>query len=128
MNVLKGEVPEFGLTGQSAKLLVFRGPRVQIPPSPLGKDLWKMSKEMLYRQCSLERKNPSGTTNTVSHIPIKYAVVGKILKLKNLNGEWEDSWVVTSVGEVVPVPESSQRIIREHRKRTGDALPKRKQK
>ena len=32
-------------------------------------------------------------------IPDKFAVVGKILKLKNDDKEWEDGWVVMSVGK-----------------------------
>lgn len=82
-----------------------------------------MRKEIYYRQCVLER----GNTTTVSWIPEKYAETGKYLKLKNENGEWVDGWVVKSAStakvEESFLPDSHQQI-KDHKKRTGDSLPK----
>ena len=82
---------------------------------------------MLYKQCRLSKKNQSGNeTWQVSYIPAKFAVVGKILKLKDNNGEWDDGWKVISAG--VPVEEKLlpdyRKQIREHRKNTGDSMSK----
>jgi hypothetical protein len=44
-------------------------------------------------QCKLRRVNGVITT---SWLPQKYAVVGKFLKLKNDEGEWENGWEVTA--------------------------------
>jgi len=58
-----------------------------------------MSQPIYYRQCHLARKAPSGESLVlmVSWIPEKYAIVGKWLKLKNEQGEWENHWQVTNV-------------------------------
>ena len=45
---------------------------------------------MYYRQCELKR----GETRMTSWIPEEFAKVGKVLKLKDVDG-----WVVFSVGE-----------------------------
>ncbi len=77
---------------------------------------------MKYAQCTLTRKNQI----QVSFIPEKFAIKGKTLKLKNDQDEWENGWVVDSIGEFrdedsVPDVHNS---IKEHRKRTGDSMPK----
>ena len=45
------------------------------------------------RQCRLRKKN----VYKVAWIPSRYATQGKCLKLL-VDGEWEDGWVVESVG------------------------------
>lgn len=72
-----------------------------------------------YRQCKLARKNET----QVSYIPEKYAILNKILKLKNHHGVWENGWKVEFVGarmEDSEVPDVHKQI-RQHRKNTGDA-------
>ena len=82
-----------------------------------------MNKKIYYRQCVLEKENMT----TVSWIPEKYAEKGKYLKLKNENGEWENGWVVKCASadrvEESYLPDSHQQI-KDHRKKTGDSLPK----
>lgn len=51
-----------------------------------------------YRQCELKQLNPTSFTRRVSWIPEKYAVVGKVLKLKD-NGVWSDGWRVIYAGK-----------------------------
>lgn len=73
----------------------------------------------------MERKIPQGMQTMVSFIPKKFSKVGDVVKLKDENGTWTDGWVVRSAGEPTELPEKSVRqMIREHRKNTGDSLPK----
>ncbi len=53
--------------------------------------------EYYLRQCKLERKVPNGIATLVSYIPEKFAKVGRILKLKNEEGEWNDGYEVKFV-------------------------------
>jgi len=48
-------------------------------------------------QCWLKQHNQIYDTSTTSWIPEKFAKLGKILQLKNLNG-WSNGWEVISVG------------------------------
>lgn len=59
----------------------------------------------------------------VSWIPAKFAKVGQVLKLKD-NNEWDDGWIVEWTGFTEQHLEDPRKAIREHRKRTGDSLPK----
>ena len=56
-----------------------------------------MSKNDLYAQCVLKRKNRTMT----SWLPMKFSVAGKVLKLKDENDTWEDGWIVAEVGKVL---------------------------
>jgi hypothetical protein len=81
-----------------------------------------MMKEIYYRQCILKR----GNTVTTSWIPERFAEAGKVLKLKDDNGEWENGWHVQSVHarlEESRLPDSYLDFKR-HRKKTGDDEPK----
>lgn len=82
-----------------------------------------MNKKVMYCQCRLEQSTPNGVTHMTSYIPQKYAVVNKVLKLKD-NGEWTDGWIVKSVGVPNMVPDHIEKLVRDHRRRTGDSLPK----
>ena len=73
---------------------------------------------MTYTQCGLYRKN----VKKVSWIPTEFARTGKALKLKD-NGIWEDGWIVEWVGQTDDRPDVNK-TIRNHRKNTGDSLPK----
>jgi len=77
-----------------------------------------------YRQCVLHRTVGDTRTETVSYIPAGYAIVGKILQLKNDDDVWTDGWKVISVGEITDEPLDSHNAIKLHRKNTGDSLPK----
>ena len=65
-----------------------------------------MSKQVLYRQCSLSRKVTDGTAITTSWLPERYAVAGRYLELLTERGEWENGWHVDSVGGGEPLPEN----------------------
>lgn len=49
-------------------------------------------------QCRLER----GKSYIVSWIPEKFAIKGKVLKLKNDFDKWEDGWCVMECGTKMP--------------------------
>lgn len=60
-----------------------------------------MAKTTTYRQCHLvkKRKAPdAGELHQTSWIPSQFAVMNKVLKLKDEDGAWDNGWVVTSVG------------------------------
>ena len=79
-----------------------------------------MSKKTKYKQCQLQ----NGNRHMVSWIPEQFAHVGKILELLE-NDEWEDGWqVMTAGGDAIEEPPTVDQMIRGHRKRTGDSLPK----
>lgn len=86
-----------------------------------------MAKQIYYRQCRLIKKLPSGDSTQVSWIPEPYCVKGKVLKLKDKDGVWEDGWVVEDAsGEKVLKEDLSdpRTMIKKHRENTGDSLPK----
>jgi hypothetical protein len=79
-----------------------------------------------YQQCRLRRLN----TEQVSFLPQQFAVVGRVLRLKQDDGTWQDGWVVANVhGQSVP-PEllsDPHNAIKAHRKATGDSVSRPKQ-
>ncbi len=88
-----------------------------------------MSKTTFYRQCHLEKPTSEGTSHQTSWIPEKFAVQDKILKLKDADGNWDNGWIVKTVGtsrrEDDDLPDSHSEI-KGHRKATGDSMPKAK--
>lgn len=86
-----------------------------------------MSKVIYYRQCHMAKKHEQGEWRQTSWIPEKFAAVGKVLKLKDSDGQWDDGWIVQTVSQtrladdMLPDYHSE---IKGHRKTTGDALPK----
>ncbi len=68
---------------------------------------------MIYKQCVLKK----GNQTQVSGIPEEYAKIGNRLKLRD-----EDGWVILSVGQNV-IPYSNS-IIKQHKRNTGDSLPR----
>lgn len=58
-----------------------------------------MSNELRYAQCRLEKPTPTGTLEQTSYLPVQFAVVGKVLKLRGDDGIWSDGWRVLSAGE-----------------------------
>jgi hypothetical protein len=53
-----------------------------------------MAKEVFYRQCRLQKKIATGVTEQVSYIPEPFCVLGKVLKLRDEDGNWSDGWKV----------------------------------
>jgi hypothetical protein len=84
-----------------------------------------MSKKTKYKQCCLKKKTETGSVQTVSWIPEKFANVGGVVKLKKDDDTWDDGYVVMSASEeAVDEPPDYRKALRQHKKRTGDSLPK----
>lgn len=60
-----------------------------------------------------------GYQEQVSFIPKKFAVVGKLLKLKNDKDIWEDGWKVKGCGIVLP--ENQLQIYQDSHRNTRQA-------
>jgi hypothetical protein len=87
-------------------------------------------KQIYYRQCRLHKTNNDGASlEQTSYIPEPYCTVGKVLKLKDADGKWDDGWVVTlahperRLAEDLPDPHND---IKHHRLATGDSERKAK--
>lgn len=79
-----------------------------------------MKNKQEYVQCVLRKNNLVRT----SWIPKEFAIPGKILKLRD-NDKWDDGWQVEQAGSTTYLDDLDiNRSIREHKKRTGDSLPK----
>ena len=79
-----------------------------------------------YRQCCLEKRQGKSLLKQVAFIPEKYARLNSSIRIKHDGGDWENDWIVRSVGSQCRDSElpDSHRGIKEHKKRTGDTLPK----
>lgn len=92
---------------------------------------------MKYVQCLLCKFNDitpktvkANTTvlEQTTYLPDEFAVLNKVLKLKNDEGKWENGWIVMKVypdSETKLIPDSHIRV-KKHRKNTGDSMPKKK--
>ena len=72
-----------------------------------------MSKSNKYCQCKMKR-NSEGR---VGWIPLEFAKVGRVLKLK-INNKWQNGWTVKSVGSMEDAKyiEEHERDYKEQRK------------
>lgn len=88
------------------------------------------NKVIYYRQCRLEKKVEGGSKQQVSYIPDQFAVVGKVLKLRDSDKNWEDGWVVLGAGGKRAEHElpDFHELIKGHLRATGDTEPKRTNK
>ena len=58
-----------------------------------------MKRNELYRQCRLVKKVREGEAFQMSYIPAEFASVGRVVKLREEDGAWDDGWVIRLVGE-----------------------------
>lgn len=86
-----------------------------------------------YVQCKLEKwvvsSLPSGgfyRMTDISFIPEEFAVLNNKIKLKNEDDTWDDNWIVSEVysNTKTKEPPDWRKLIRGHRKNTGDSQPK----
>lgn len=84
-----------------------------------------MSKHVFYRQCRLRKDYKNGSySEQVSYIPEPFCVKGKVLKLRDADGVWDNGWVVMSASENRHADEELPDVhksLRGHRKQTGDS-------
>lgn len=71
----------------------------------------------MYAQCSLKSKNKG----QVAYIPEEFAKVGKLVEIEGR------VWEVLTVGTYISTPIYPRELIKEHRKNTGDSLPRHKE-
>ena len=75
-----------------------------------------------YCQCDMERKIGDSVYSLVSYIPVKFARVGSVLKLRDDHGDWTDGWRVLRAGPPGPEPQAPHVTFRKHMEKTGDSL------
>lgn len=78
-----------------------------------------------YRQCVLRRPIAGGHQQTTSWLPLQFADVGRRLRLKDDDGNWEGGWEVVAAGHTQDRPTSPHEQIKNHRRATGDSAPRR---
>jgi hypothetical protein len=57
-----------------------------------------MKRNELYRQCRLVKKVRDGEAIQTSYLPAEFAREGRIVKLREEDGGWDDGWVIRVVG------------------------------
>jgi hypothetical protein len=83
-----------------------------------------MNAQTQYRQCRLGRPLPNGRMETTSYLPALFARVGAQLRLKDEDGNWVSGWEVLQAGPLVDEPPDWRKLIKGHRKMTGDSMPR----
>ncbi len=83
-----------------------------------------MAKQVFYRQCQLVKRIENGELQLVSWMPEPYATAGRVLKLRDADGAWDDGWVVVVAGTnrlpADQVPDFHE-LSKAHLRATGDA-------
>jgi hypothetical protein len=83
-----------------------------------------VAKVVFYRQCRLAKRAAVGALWQVSWIPDRFAVPGKVLRLRAGGRDWTDGWVVREVGRnrlaEGDLPDFHQ-MSKSHLRATGDA-------
>ena len=74
--------------------------------------------ETMYNLCELSRVVESGTQYTQGWLPVQFAKAGRVVKLKNAHGHWEDGWRVDSDGGT---PRSESYLVGRARAHVGHA-------
>lgn len=57
-----------------------------------------MKNNEIYRQCRLVKRLRDGQSVQMSYLPEEFAREGRIVKLRNEQGDWDDGWVISLVG------------------------------
>lgn len=77
----------------------------------------------LYTQCTLARYSESLIIQLVSYLPKKFAILNNFVLLKDKD-DWI-KWKIIGIGNSLEERPNINQIIKEHRIKTGDSLPKR---
>jgi hypothetical protein len=81
-----------------------------------------MGDAMFFRQCKLTKCD----TIQIGWIPESFATKGRVVKLRDGDGTWDNGWLVAEVyarRDEKYLPDLHKEI-RGHRKNTGDSLPR----
>ena len=79
----------------------------------------------LYQQCRLRRQN----SEQVSFLPLRFAVAGRVVRLKQEDASWEDGWLIADVyGMPTPLDQihDPHAAVKSHRRATGDSATRAK--
>ena len=85
-------------------------------------ELYYETKEV-YVQCTLARYSEPLIIQLVSYLPKKFAILDNFVLLKDKNN-WI-KWKIIGIGNSLEERPNINQIIKEHRIKTGDSLPKR---
>lgn len=85
-------------------------------------ELYFETKEV-YVQCTLARYSEPLIIQLVSYLPKKFAILDNFVLLKDKNN-WI-KWKIIGIGNSLEERPNINQIIKEHRIKTGDSLPKR---
>jgi hypothetical protein len=87
-----------------------------------------------FRQCRLAKRTGNANYETVSWLPVEFPVkeggskarlrVGSVVDLREDDGTWSEDWTVVSVGAELEDPPDWRKLIKGHRKMTGDSNPR----
>ena len=83
-----------------------------------------MARDVFYRQCRLVKRIDGGELAQVSWLPEPYASAGRVVKLRDADGAWDDGWVVVGAGDRRLRPDQvpdCHDLVKAHRRATGDA-------
>jgi hypothetical protein len=83
-----------------------------------------MARDVFFRQCRLVKRTATGELRLVSWIPEPFASAGRVVKLRDDAGDWDDGWVVREAGAnrltASQLPDFHQ-LSKAHLRATGDA-------
>ena len=74
-----------------------RGAGFNSPTDCSGKEV-AVKRNELYRQCRLVKKIRGGESIQTSYLPAEFAREGRIVKIREDDGSWDDGWVIRLVG------------------------------
>jgi hypothetical protein len=74
-----------------------------------------MKRNELYRQCRLVKKIRDGESIQTSYIPAEFARVGRVVKVREEDGAWDDGWVIRLVGGSITAEQLTE-LERAHRR------------
>ena len=57
-----------------------------------------MKRNEVYRQCRLVKRLRVGQSVQISYLPEEFAREGRVVKLRDEAGDWDDGWVISLVG------------------------------
>ena len=79
-----------------------------------------MKRNEQYRQCRLVKRLREGQSVQMSYIPDEFAREGRVVKLRDEAGDWDDGWVIALVRPGSP-SECARRHELAHRRFSGES-------
>ena len=79
-----------------------------------------MKRNEQYRQCRLVKRLREGQSVQMSYIPDEFAREGRVVKLRDEAGDWDDGWVIALVGQSLCETELHEHELA-HRRFSGES-------